>query len=758
LKKGQVINVIYQYGRDYIRSLTTFNYETTPFYNRYEIILDGEYQNISDGGRLKSNTARGIVVKSYFNGLNTVLLVDSYNQQFIVDENIAYKNPIDSFYDFTINSSDIISISSFEENEDRQDILRKSTIGWLNGTQKHPSTDFIEIGDSIKIDGESEFRTILTTPYDAIKTDYRNTDNLSYFAKIGTSNYDGVSRGEGLDIVAEIENGKVVSLLWNKIEWDEYVTQRILPSPPGYGYETAPQLVFVAQPQKDEGGSIVAEAQGGGAKAYAVVNNGEIIDIVLYDQGSGYIAPPRVYVTRNYQVLRKGRNIETSLVVLDMSPNVIDARTLYITSGDIVGRPQPPILTISSFILLTPLEASRDITAIIQKQVDVAASNQRILQHTSTIDLSISIASISARTDIYTSSIETPLSNVVIGSQNNVSFSNTLTELQSGIRTFLKVNYLLAYKSIHATGAYLDASMDLDDTIAYVFGIEEIIQIELDPIDVFTDIEIVDIIQSTKVCDSVLSVNISQTSFIDIGLDISIIESKITKQITLIQSTGLSNIQVNTITQISPSVERFYKTGFIDYYIESILFTDPIIQRNLNAVVLNNPKNEVTRRSGSIIAVNNAVSNDENLTSYSVGTVGNNLGMLNDWYSNDNGYTNVSGLTFNEIEINYNQFTIKDFEEPNLSSISSSRSVWNLAYPSIQNPVTISSTNGNINSTVTAQKTTNFAASGYFYHSDGSNYGIVQYTGKTLTSFTGCSVYSGSTTITNTSQIIPYSI
>jgi hypothetical protein len=213
LKKGQVINVIYQYGRDYIKSLTAFNYETTPFYNRYEIVLSGEYQNITDGGRLKSNTSRGIVVKSHFNGLNTTLLVDSYNKQFSVGENIEYIDPNESFNNFIINSSNIVSISQFLENEDRQDILQKSTIGWLNGTQKHPSKDFVRIGDLIKIDGESDFRTILTTPYDAVKTDYRNIDNLSYFGKIGTSNYDGISRGEGLDIVAEIENGKVVSLL-----------------------------------------------------------------------------------------------------------------------------------------------------------------------------------------------------------------------------------------------------------------------------------------------------------------------------------------------------------------------------------------------------------------------------------------------------------------------------------------------------------------------------------------------------------------
>jgi len=35
LKKGQKINIMYQYGRDFTKLLTAFNYESTPFYNRY---------------------------------------------------------------------------------------------------------------------------------------------------------------------------------------------------------------------------------------------------------------------------------------------------------------------------------------------------------------------------------------------------------------------------------------------------------------------------------------------------------------------------------------------------------------------------------------------------------------------------------------------------------------------------------------------------------------------------------------------------
>jgi hypothetical protein len=645
-------------------------------------------------------------------------------------------------------------------------------------------------------------------------------------------------------------------------EWGEYVTQQILPTPPGYGYETAPQLVFVSQPQKDEGGTIIAEAQGGGAKAYAVVSNGEIIDIVLYDQGSGYISPPRVYVTRNYQILKKGRNIETSLVTLDMSPNIIDARTLYITSGDIVGTPQPPILFISSFVVATPLESYRDITAILQKRVEVAiSSNQRIVRHTTTIDLSISISSISARTDVYTSSIETPLANVAFGSQNNVSIINTLRELQSGIRTFLKVNYLLAYKSIHATGAYLDASMDLDDTIAYVtttekfkpFGklligdeivsytvkqndrflyltrgldgttikihpageflrqygddvsiisagvsdaksfvelqsitggviqtsisIVETLQIEVESNIITVKDEIQETLQLSTNTNSVVSGKIINSLVIDVSCNVTISENNITKCIERTTSTGISDIKVASIQSSITSVERFYKAGVLDYYTESLFLNDDIVQRNQNTVTLSDPINLViTRINNDIFVRNESYSQNILAQSYSLGNIGNTMGTINDWYFIDGGTSNVSALTFNEIENFYSAFTIQDFTERSNSAISYSKSYWQLAYPSIQNPIAI------VNATVdtststfsipTTQDLDYFPSSGYLYigHST-ENFGVlyagrwavVSYTSKVGTTFTGCSLInrrqqSGDGIILQNAKIIPYSI
>ena len=134
------------------------------------------------------------------------------------------------------------------------------------------------------------------------------------------------------------------------------------------------------------------------------------------------------------------------------------------------------------------------------------------------------------------------------------------------------------------------------------------------------------------------------------------------------------------------------------------------------------------------------------------------MGLLNNWYSIDTGFTNVSAISFDEIDAFYGTYTLKDFEERYESSIGYSRDVWKLTYPSIQNPVALSASNGTIQSVITVQDTTHFPPSGYLYHTNGSDFGIIQYTGKTSNTFTGCTVYSGSSSIYTGSQIIPYSI
>ncbi len=53
------------------------------------------------------------------------------------------------------------------------------------------------------------------------------------------------------------------------------------------------------------------------------------------------------------------------------------------------------------------------------------------------------------------------------------------------------------------------------------------------------------------------------------------------------------------------------------------------------------------------------------------------------------------------------------------------------------------------------QNTTYFPSSGYLFTSGGT---VIQYTGKTTTQFTGCTLYRGSDSISIGDQLVPYSI
>ena len=842
ISPDQKINIIYAYGRKSAGSITAFNYDTTTFLNRIQITISGSPVIYQLGTKLYSESASGTLKSYHRTGNNTVLVVDTLNPRFSTQEpfTIIYR---DGFYPaLTIQPDDILSITEFEENDIRQDILRKNDPGWLiNYNRKNKNKNFVRINDLIKIDGESDYRKILSTPEEVIKTDYRDTDipSSSYFNKIQTTNYNDIARGEGLDVTAEIENGKVVSLLWNKIEWGDYVTKRILPSSPGYGYETAPQLVFIAEPQKDEGGNIISPAQGGGAKAYVLVYDDQVIDIVLYDQGSEYLVPPRVYVSRSFDIIQKNRSIETNYYSLSLSPIILSGTNLFVSVGDRLDSDAPPETFIVSTLITSPLSVDEYITAIIQKESSSAVSSETILSHTTTVDASLNVSSISIIIDKIERTFETPLS---VSTFNNVTVSNVFDYYLSQISTFTKVNYIFAYRSIHETGAYLDAPMQIIDTVAYISNTvkfedsgkllieDEVVYYGSKLSDRFVDlirgangttakyhaagsfvrqyrddVSVIDVgVQPETSIESTLSVvtltntnieinsvvqiysevglenfdsvltnslqidapviniiieEIDRSSFIDISVDISLIESNVARQMNTIVSPTIETISSSSVRSVSNFIELFNKSGVVDYYVESILLSNSIKQRDENIVLLDEPVNAVYQRNGNIVLVNNAENNDDSLVSYTLGNIGNILGMFNNWYSLDTGVSSVSGLTFNEIEVNYNEFTIRDFEERYNSSISFSRKVWNLGYSSIQNPVTFTTSSGIINNQIIVTNTDYFPSSGYIYHSNGSNnFGVFRYTSKTKTSFLGCVVYSGSNTIVNGSTLIPYSI
>ena len=194
------------------------------------------------------------------------------------------------------------------------------------------------------------------------------------------------------------------------------------------------------------------------------------------------------------------------------------------------------------------------------------------------------------------------------------------------------------------------------------------------------------------------------------------------------------------------------ETGVLDLYQETIFLTNPIQTRLNDLVTLLDYG--VVKRNTSVIFVSNQLfgSGSPYFGSYTITNAGPTIGSFE---LRDDGFAGVSGYTIEQIDLYYSSLTIKDFTDRAKSSYTLSGVYFNLTNPSIQNPVTIiSSPSGSINGTLIVQNTNQFPSSGYLF----TNGNVIAYTGKTSTTFTGCSLYRGSNTIINGAEIIPFTI
>lgn len=397
IKKDQSVEIIYLYGREIAKSVLAFNAEIQPFLNRYNIIVDGDFSYVDDRFRATSITTQGIVRRVSriydISGVitKTVITVDSQNTSFVASEDITFT------YDgntILLSANDIDYVVPFPKNEESQDIVYLTRSAKLERTEiPYRYRNSINSGDFIRIDGEDDYREVLSSPDYGIKTDYRISDdvNSSYYSKFSVTNYNYSQRGEGLEVIPSISNGKVVSLSWNQTDWEKYVGTS--PTPPGYGYDNVVYLEFVAQPLKDDSGEIIADAQGGGAKAYVITQGGVIVDVVLYDQGSGYLTEPKIYVTRGYDILRKRKNINTYQINLSLTPNILPSTEFRVsTITDIIKPLDLQIVSVLSSNTSGIVSVDKQNTVGINKIIAVDNINT-VSTSTSTINLQTSISS-----------------------------------------------------------------------------------------------------------------------------------------------------------------------------------------------------------------------------------------------------------------------------------------------------------------------------------------------------------------------------
>jgi uncharacterized protein (DUF433 family) len=124
-------------------------------------------------------------------------------------------------------------------------------------------------------------------------------------------------------------------------------------------------------------------------------------------------------------------------------------------------------------------------------------------------------------------------------------------------------------------------------------------------------------------------------------------------------------------------------------------------------------------------------------------------------------------ITIEELTIAYPDLTIEDFELRSNSSITLTGRIFNLTQVTIINPVVKAIGTDLTTSDIVEvyqdldlnrDVLTDFPDQGYIFQGSSTEYSVIEYTGKTTNSFTGCTLISGSSIIDPDNDIIPYTI
>ena len=254
----------------------------------------------------------------------------------------------------------------------------------------------------------------------------------------------------------------------------------------------------------------------------------------------------------------------------------------------------------------------------------------------------------------------------------------------------------------------------------------------------------------------------SDVKMVNIGLVGSGFERTVQRQVTSADDLEVTKESLEVVLVPPPG-------GVIDGYDESLFVVDPIPVRGNNTTgghagevdlpQINNAYYVsplgVLKRDGTEIIITNLIFGQASdlIGQYTKTNAGHTISHFEGIF--DDGAAGVSGLSLAELDLYFGALTVGDFSERGDSSYTLSGIKFTMMPPSIQNPVAISSSAGTIGGTIVVQDTTYFPDQGYIFTSGGS---VIQYTGKTSTSFTGCTLTRGANSIANGHELVPFAI
>ena len=361
--KENNIEIILLYGRDIEQSITLHDFEPATYLNRLTLtISDTSPNNYSDlfnwfDKNYDNETfayQKDGSVKHIIGKIKRAFKTSDRTVEIVLAGNNPLFNGGEPIYGSTdyVNFSDEIIFGGSSSNlvyaldEFGNHRMQRDSSAWLFDSVKSDESFYVQrnllarlnAGDSVKIDGEKNYREIKKLPQYVNPKDYNQGADISskFYGSIITTNYNGSTKGVGLSVTCEINaQGEVTSIEWNRKDLNLYYQQNILQKTTAYGYETPPVLHFIPVNQS-----------GGGASAEVIVSKGQIIDIVLTNKGSGYTEAPKVTVARRYDLI-KGNNRKIDSLVNIKFANKIKKQSPV--SANIVFEFSRGIESITSF-------------------------------------------------------------------------------------------------------------------------------------------------------------------------------------------------------------------------------------------------------------------------------------------------------------------------------------------------------------------------------------------------------------------------
>ena len=249
----------------------------------------------------------------------------------------------------------------------------------------------------------------------------------------------------------------------------------------------------------------------------------------------------------------------------------------------------------------------------------------------------------------------------------------------------------------------------------------------------------------------------SDVKMVNIGLVGSGFERTVQRQVTSADDLEVTKEALEVVLVPPPG-------GVVDGYAEEIFLTDPVPIRagnttgghngEVDLIEINDGYHVGKRNATEVLIVNSVFGRTtEYIGQYTKTNVGHTLSHFEGIF--DDGAAGVSGLSLAELDLYFGALTVGDFTKRGKSSYTLSGEKFTMMPPSIQNPVAISSSAGTIGGIINVQDTTYFPDEGYIFTSGGS---VIQYTGKTSTSFTGCTLTRGANSIANGHELVPFAI